>query len=83
VQPDPLGLGIVADEAGAVCDATGRASDWLHVVGPLRRGQLWECTAVPEIRVAAAKLASRLCASAVELSAWPARVGPRVGGVRS
>jgi uncharacterized NAD(P)/FAD-binding protein YdhS len=57
IRPDPLGLGLDTDEHGAVIDATGRASDRLFLVGPLRKGQLWENTAVPELRVEAAALA--------------------------
>jgi uncharacterized NAD(P)/FAD-binding protein YdhS len=35
---------------GLDADGDGRAQDGLWVVGPLRRGTLWEATAVPEIR---------------------------------
>lgn len=34
--------------------------EWLHTIGPLKRGQLWESTAVPELRVQARDLASVL-----------------------
>ncbi|MBC7540985.1 MAG: FAD/NAD(P)-binding protein [Bacteriovorax sp.] len=36
---------------------------WIHTIGPLRRGQLWECTAVSEIRVQAKQLAIELLAA--------------------
>ncbi|MFA6238157.1 MAG: FAD/NAD(P)-binding protein [Bacteriovorax sp.] len=33
---------------------------WIHTIGHLLRGELWECTAVPEIRVQAKRLATEL-----------------------
>lgn len=59
-RPDPLGLGSATNADGALRDAEGRTDDRLFTLGPLRRGELWECTAVPEIRVAAERLAMRL-----------------------
>ena len=60
IRPDPLGLGLDTDERGRLLDADGRASDRLFLVGPLRKGQLWENTAVPELRVEALRLAELL-----------------------
>lgn len=60
LRPDPFGLGVDTDGEGALLDAGGRASDRIFVVGPLRKGRLWENTAVPELRVEAAALAERL-----------------------
>jgi uncharacterized NAD(P)/FAD-binding protein YdhS len=60
LRPDPFGLGLDTDADGALLDAEGRASDRLYLVGPLRKGRLWENTAVPELRVEAAALAERL-----------------------
>ncbi len=69
VRPDALGLGLDTDAHGAVVDAQGRVQDRLTLVGPLRKGQLWENTAVPELRgetLAMAKgLAGRVVVSAV------------------
>ena len=45
---------------GALRDARGRESETLFALGPLRRGELWESTAVPEIRTQAQALALRL-----------------------
>lgn len=59
-QPDPLGMGLVADATGALLDAAGVASQGLYTLGPPLKGQLWETTAVPELRVQAKALASRL-----------------------
>ncbi len=43
------GLGVACDAHGAVLDAMGRPTGML-ALGPLRRGDLWESTAIPEIR---------------------------------
>ncbi len=59
-RPDPLRLGIEADAAGAVLDASGAPSEILFTLGPPLRGQLYETTAMPEIRDQAAALAARL-----------------------
>ena len=61
-QADQLGLGVLASPHGAVLDARATPSDWLYLIGPLRRAHLWECTAVPELRVHAEVLARRLIA---------------------
>ena len=50
------GLGIACDAHGAVLDAMGRPTGML-ALGPLRRGDLWESSAVPEIRDQAFALA--------------------------
>jgi len=60
IQPDSLGLGLLTDAHGALLDRAGRVSERLHTLGPARKGQLWETTAVPEIRVQAQALAHRL-----------------------
>jgi uncharacterized NAD(P)/FAD-binding protein YdhS len=60
VRPHPLGLGLDTAGDGAVRDARGRESDTLFTIGPLRRGELWESTAVPEIRTQAHALAHLL-----------------------
>jgi uncharacterized NAD(P)/FAD-binding protein YdhS len=57
---DPLHVGVQADEHGALLDAEGHASDKLFYLGPLLRARDWECTAVPELSVQAARLAARL-----------------------
>lgn len=63
IRPDDLGLGLDTDSDGALLDAEGRASSVLYTLGPLRKGTLWETTAVPEIRVQAEALASTLLGS--------------------
>jgi uncharacterized NAD(P)/FAD-binding protein YdhS len=62
IQPDELGLGLLTDAHGALLDREGQAASWLHTLGPARKGQLWETTAVPEIRGQAQTLAALLLA---------------------
>jgi uncharacterized NAD(P)/FAD-binding protein YdhS len=57
---DALGMGLATRDAGALVDARGRASERLFALGPLRRGDLWETTAVPELRTQAHALATHL-----------------------
>lgn len=57
---DPLGLGFRTDERGALVGAFGHASPTVFAVGALRRGQLWEATALREIRSQAADVARLL-----------------------
>lgn len=64
-RPGPLGLGLDVDRRGAVLDGNGRASSRLWTIGGLRRGALWESTAVPEIREQAAALADDVPAGAI------------------
>ncbi len=45
---------------GRVLDGTGAPQWWLHALGPLRRSELWETTAIPEIRDQAHRLAQTL-----------------------
>ena len=65
IRPDALGLGLDTDEHGRILDAEGRPSKRLFLVGPLRKGQRWENTAVPELREEAVRMAELL---AIELS---------------
>jgi uncharacterized NAD(P)/FAD-binding protein YdhS len=58
--PGDLGTGFRTDEFGALLDAHGRSSSALFTLGPPRRGELFETTAIPEIRVQAAALAQHL-----------------------
>lgn len=60
VRTDSLGLGLEVDEKGRCIDAAGDVSANLYAIGPLRKGMLWESTAVPEIRMQAKKLARQL-----------------------
>lgn len=60
LQPCPHGLGLLVDEQHQVRDAHGRGQAGLHYIGPHLRAQLWEATAVPELREHAAQLAAQL-----------------------
>jgi hypothetical protein len=55
-HPGPLFLGFGTDDRGCMRDA----NDALWVVGPLRRGQRCESTAIPDIRMQAADLSRSL-----------------------
>ena len=57
---DALGLGLRSDAEGRLLDAQGVSQQGMRLVGALRRGELWESTAVPELRVQAAVAAGSL-----------------------
>ncbi len=57
---DPLSLGLLTDDLGALIDESGVSSQVLFTIGPARRATLWESTAISEIRRQAASLASHL-----------------------
>jgi uncharacterized NAD(P)/FAD-binding protein YdhS len=59
-HPDALFLGLDVDAHGALIDYEGKPSRSLFTIGPTRKGQLWETTAVPEIRQQAEQLAAHL-----------------------
>lgn len=58
VRPDALALGLDTTADGRVVDAAGNPVPDLHLVGPPRKGTLWESTAIPEIRAQAAQVAT-------------------------
>ena len=62
IDHDPLALGIEADADGRVRRYRAELSGWLYTIGAPLKGVLWECTAMPEIRSQAARLAERLIA---------------------
>ncbi|WP_243214880.1 MULTISPECIES: FAD/NAD(P)-binding protein [Methylobacterium] len=55
VRPGPFGLGIAAGPDGRVAGQPTDAPVWAF--GPMLRGVIWECIAVPDIRDAARPLA--------------------------
>ena len=57
---DALALGLRTNEHGALLAADGAPQERLYTLGPLRRGELYETTAVPEIRAQAQALAARI-----------------------
>lgn len=57
VSAGPLNLGVACEPDGRVVSATGsRPAVW--AIGPMRLGQLWETTAIPEIREQALSVAA-------------------------
>jgi len=59
--PGPLGFGVATDPlTGALRHATGDYSTHVYCIGTMRRGTLWETTAVPELRVQASQLTAQL-----------------------
>ncbi len=63
VKAGPLGLGLDHDSRGVLVDSSGTPSTLLSTIGPLRKGRLWETTAMPEIRAQALELADQITAS--------------------
>jgi len=63
IRPHGLGMGMDTAPNGAIIDANGNVSELLYTLGTPRKGNLWETTAVPEIRVQAADLALELLKS--------------------
>jgi uncharacterized NAD(P)/FAD-binding protein YdhS len=62
VEPDPLGLGVMTGPHHEAV-AHGAARPDLYVLGTLCKPRLWESTAVPELRVQAQTVASRVLSS--------------------
>ncbi|MBD1910879.1 MULTISPECIES: FAD/NAD(P)-binding protein [unclassified Leptolyngbya] len=60
MRTDALRLGLDAAPNGAVRNRNGVPSSWLYTLGTACRGQLWETTAIAEIRTQAAALATTL-----------------------
>lgn len=60
MSPDALELGVATDARSALLNRNGQPSDLVYYTGPLLRARDWECTAVPELRVAAMNLADYL-----------------------
>jgi uncharacterized NAD(P)/FAD-binding protein YdhS len=60
IDHDPLALGIHANAAGEVFRYRAGPVGWLFTLGAPLKGVLWECTAVPEIRVQSRALAEKL-----------------------
>jgi uncharacterized NAD(P)/FAD-binding protein YdhS len=78
-QADELGIGFACDSGGALVDARGLPSRRLFALGPPRRGELLETTAIPEIRAQAENLSRRLLSGPVGQRA-PERVRSVAGG---
>jgi len=59
-RPDRLGMGLDTTREGALISSIGQADERIRVVGALRRGTLWESTAIPELRQQAQEVARGL-----------------------
>lgn len=59
-SPDVHSLGLRATADGALLSADGHPQPRLRLLGPLRRGELWETTAVREIRIQARTVADAI-----------------------
>ena len=60
VRLHALRTGLDVDAGGRAVRADGTADPNLFIVGPLRRGSLWETTAIPEIRQQASEVAEAI-----------------------
>jgi uncharacterized NAD(P)/FAD-binding protein YdhS len=60
IRPDALGVGLETADDGTLLDASGVPSPGVYYIGPLLKAMHWESTAVPELRVHAARLAATL-----------------------
>jgi uncharacterized NAD(P)/FAD-binding protein YdhS len=58
IRPHPLGFGIETSADGAIVGADGSIDRVLYTLGTPRKGDLWETTAIPEIRIQAAQMAA-------------------------
>jgi uncharacterized NAD(P)/FAD-binding protein YdhS len=59
---DVTSLGLCADRDGRIQCADGHYSERVFLLGALRRGDLWESTAVPELRLQAAAVGAAAAA---------------------
>lgn len=59
-KPDDMDMGIAVDSHFAVIDADGQSSAFLHAIGPILKGTLWETVAVPELRAQAMHVAQAI-----------------------
>ncbi|MFF5973629.1 FAD/NAD(P)-binding protein [Streptomyces sp. NPDC012769] len=73
--PGPLGIGVATD-GGRLRDARGRGGRPLFTLGSPRRGELWETTAIPEIRAQAKEVAEALLSPLGGRTARPVRRRP-------
>jgi len=78
---DDLDLGVRTNSEGGVVDTDGNVDGRLWTLGALRRGSLYESTAIPELRSQATVIAERLAAT---LAVNPHRAaGPGQAGAES
>jgi uncharacterized NAD(P)/FAD-binding protein YdhS len=76
---DELGVGIATSSDGALIDFEGEASRRCFTLGPPRRGELLESTAIPEIRQQAAQLASLLAGTSAQRARASSAIASNAG----
>jgi len=59
---DELGIGLHTDAVGRLAARDGSTQERMWLVGALRRGDLWESTAVPELRAQVAQVVDGIAA---------------------
>lgn len=74
----PLGMGLATDDEGRVRAADG-AVGALWTLGALRRGELWESSAIPEIRSQARAIARAIATQVVQSATLWTPTHPSVG----
>jgi len=63
-RPDPIGLGFLAGEKGRLIGTEASHGQRIFTLGPVLKGQLWESTAVRELRQQAADVARHVALAA-------------------
>lgn len=79
----PCGIGVRLDADGHLIDAAGATVAGIVCLGPIRQGEEWETTAIPEIRTQAAAIAKALADDTHEppvRAPRPVPVAPRLTG---
>jgi len=80
IRPDACRLGVDVDVRSRVIGTDGAARETLFAVGPITRGQFYEITSVPDIRIQAADCAGAVL-NALSLRAKPPSA-PEAGAER-
>ncbi len=75
IRPDACRLGVDVDVRSRVIGADGNPRETLFAVGPITRGQFYEISSVPDIRIQAADCAGAVL-SALSLRTRPTGDGP-------
>lgn len=60
LQHDELNLGLAVNDDGQLISRDGSAVNNVYTIGPLRKGAMWECTALREISTQADQLTGKL-----------------------
>lgn len=63
IARDPFGAGLECTDSGALINARGIPCDSVFLIGPYRKSQSWENTAVPELKKQAAQVADAVMGS--------------------